>query len=243
MVSAAAEDHELASGAGGDRVLAAVLAAAGAGELPLDRAAVRAGRGGRQARLGGRADRGRSTAIWGSPAGSRTRRRGRDTRSWSPGCAWGRSGAIFGLEVSRLARSNAETQRLLEFCALTDTLVIDTDGVYDLKNFNDRLLLGLKSQMSEAELHIITARLQGAKRAAAERGELRFPLPVGYVYDEEGKTIIDPDEEVRAAIADVFKAFEQTGSAYGVGRRRSGAGGSRSAPTAGRGRASCAGGS
>jgi len=95
----------------------------------------------------------------------------------------GEVGAIFGLEVSRLARSNAETLRLLEFCALTDTLVIDTDGVYDLQNFNDRLLLGLKSQMSEAELHMITSRLQGAKRAAAERGELRFPLPVGYVHD------------------------------------------------------------
>jgi DNA invertase Pin-like site-specific DNA recombinase len=128
----------------------------------------------------------------------------------------GEVGAILGLEVSRLARSNAETQRLLEFCALTDTLVIDTDGVYDLKDFNDRLLLGLKGQMSEAELHIITSRLQGAKRAAAERGELRFPLPVGYVYDEEGQTIIDPDEEVQAAIADLFKAFERTGSAYGV---------------------------
>jgi DNA invertase Pin-like site-specific DNA recombinase len=71
-------------------------------------------------------------------------------------------------------------QRLLEFCALTDTLVIDTDGVYDLQDFNDRLLLGLKSQMSEAELHMITARLQGAKRAAAERGELRFPLAIGF---------------------------------------------------------------
>jgi len=130
----------------------------------------------------------------------------------------GEVGAIFGLEVSRLARSNAETQRLLEFCALTDTLVVDTDGVYDLKDFNDRLLLGLKSQMSEAELHMITSRLQGAKRAAAERGELRFPLPVGYVHDEEGQTIIDPDEEVRAAIADLFAAFEQTGSAYGAVR-------------------------
>ena len=128
----------------------------------------------------------------------------------------GEVGAIFGLEVSRLARSNAETQRLLEFCALTDTLVIDTDGVYDLQNFNDRLLLGLKSQMSEAELHMITSRLQGAKRAAAERGELRFPLPVGYVHDDEGQTIIDPDEEVQAAIGDLFCAFEQTGSAYGV---------------------------
>jgi DNA invertase Pin-like site-specific DNA recombinase len=128
----------------------------------------------------------------------------------------GEVGAILGLEVSRLARSSAETQRLLEFCALTDTLVIDTDGVYDLKDFNDRLLLGLKSQMSEAELHVISSRLQGAKRAAAARGELRFPLPVGFVYDDDGRTIIDPDEEVRAAIADVFGAFERTGSAYGV---------------------------
>jgi DNA invertase Pin-like site-specific DNA recombinase len=128
----------------------------------------------------------------------------------------GEVGAILGLEVSRLARSNAETQRLLEFCALTDTLVIDSDGIYDLKDFNDRLLLGLKSQMSEAELHMITSRLQGAKRAAAERGELRFPLPVGYVHDEEARTIIDPDEEVQAAIRDLFRAFEQTGSAYGV---------------------------
>ena len=128
----------------------------------------------------------------------------------------GEVGAIFGLEIARLARSSAELQRLLEFCALTDTLVIDADGIYDLQNFNDRLLLGLKSQMSEAELHIITSRLQGAKRAAAERGELRFPLPVGYVYDDEGLTVIDSDEEVRAAIADLFGAFEQTGSAYGV---------------------------
>jgi excisionase family DNA binding protein len=125
-------------------------------------------------------------------------------------------GAIFGLEISRLARSNADLQRLLEFCGLTDTLVVDTDGIYDLHDFNDRLLLGLKAQMSEAELHIITSRLQGAKRAAAERGELRFPLPVGYVYDEEGQTVMDPDEEVRAAIADLFGAFEKTGSAYGV---------------------------
>jgi len=128
----------------------------------------------------------------------------------------GEVGAIFGLEVSRLARSNADLQRLLEFCALTDTLVIDNDGIYDLHDFNDRLLLGLKAQMSEAELHIITSRLQGAKRAAAERGELRFPLPVGFVRDEEGVTVIDPDDEVRAAIADLLVAFEQTGSAYGV---------------------------
>jgi DNA invertase Pin-like site-specific DNA recombinase len=128
----------------------------------------------------------------------------------------GEVGAIFGLEVARLARSSAELQRLLEFCALTDTLVIDTDGVYDLQDFNDRLLLGLKSQMSEAELHMITARLQGAKRAAAERGELRFPLAIGFVFEEQGEWIVDPDEEVQAAVADLFCAFAQTGSAYGV---------------------------
>jgi DNA invertase Pin-like site-specific DNA recombinase len=128
----------------------------------------------------------------------------------------GEVGAIFGLEIARLARSSAELQRLLEFCGLTDTLVVDTDGIYDLQDFNDRLLLGLKAQMSEAELHIISSRLQGAKRAAAERGELRFPLPVGYVYDDEGQTVIDPDEEVQAAIADLFAAFAKTGSAYGV---------------------------
>ena len=128
----------------------------------------------------------------------------------------GEVGAIFGLEVSRLARSSADLQRLLELSALTDTLIVDADGIYDLHDFNDRLLLGLKGTMSEAELHILAGRLQGAKRAAAQRGELRFPLPVGYVHDDDGHTIIDPDQEVQAAIADLFRAFEQTGSAYGV---------------------------
>ncbi len=128
----------------------------------------------------------------------------------------GEVGAIFGLEVSRLARSSAETQRLLEYCGLTDTLVIDTDGIYDLREFNDQLVLGVKGQLAQAELHMMGVRLQGAKRHAAERGELHFPLPVGLVYETEGNTIIDPDEEVKAAIGDVFKAFWQTGSAYGV---------------------------
>jgi DNA invertase Pin-like site-specific DNA recombinase len=128
----------------------------------------------------------------------------------------GEAGAIFGLEVARLARNNAELLRLLEFCAVTDTLVVDTDGIYDLKDFNDRTILGLKAQWSEAELHIMASRLQGAKRHAAERGELRLPLPIGYLYDEEGSVILDPDEEVQAAVADLFKAFAQTGSAYGV---------------------------
>jgi len=128
----------------------------------------------------------------------------------------GEVGAIFGLEISRLARSTADLSRLLELARLTDTLVIDGDGVYDLTDFNDRMLLGLKGTMSEAELHLLAGRLQGAKRAAAERGELRTPLPVGYVYDDEGRCVMDPDAEVQAAIGDVFAHFAATGSAYGV---------------------------
>jgi DNA invertase Pin-like site-specific DNA recombinase len=128
----------------------------------------------------------------------------------------GEVGAIFGLEISRLARSSADLSRLLELARLTDTLLIDGDGVYDLTDFNDRLLLGLKGTMSEAELHLLAGRLQGAKRAAAARGELRTPLPVGYLHDDQGATLIDPDEEVAAAIADVFTAFTATGSAYRV---------------------------
>jgi DNA invertase Pin-like site-specific DNA recombinase len=128
----------------------------------------------------------------------------------------GEVGAILGLEVSRLARSSADLQRLLELCSLTDTLIIDSDGIYDLGSFNDRLLLGLKGTMSEAELHLLAGRLQGAKLAAAQRGELRFPLPVGYVYDDDGRTVIDPNEELRAAVADVFASFDARGSAYAV---------------------------
>jgi len=130
----------------------------------------------------------------------------------------GEVGAVFGLEVSRLARSTADLQRLLELCGLTETLIIDGDGVYDLAQFNDRLLLGLKGTMSEAELHILAGRLQGARRAAAARGELRVPLPVGLIYDDEDQVVLDPDEEVRAAIGDVFRCFEQTGSACAVVR-------------------------
>jgi excisionase family DNA binding protein len=128
----------------------------------------------------------------------------------------GEVGAVFGLEVSRLARSSAEFARLLELARLTDTLVIDTDGVYDLADINDRLLLGLKGSMSEVEIHLLMGRLQGAKRAAAGRGELRHPLPVGLVYDEDGQIVLDVDEQVRTAVADVFAEFAATGSAYGV---------------------------
>ncbi len=130
----------------------------------------------------------------------------------------GEVGAILGLEVSRLARNSADFQRLLEFCSLTDTLIIDADGIYDLRNFNDRLLLGLKGTMSEAELHILAGRLQESREAAARRGELRRALPVGYIYDDAGQIVIEANEEIRAAVADVFSTFTATGSAYGVVR-------------------------
>ena len=128
----------------------------------------------------------------------------------------GEVGAIFGIEISRLARSNAEVARLMEFAAITVTLLIDADGVYDPGDVNDRLLLGLKGTMGEVELHVMAQRLQASKKAAAARGELRTPLPVGYVHDEAGEVVIDPDAEVRAAVGDLFAAFAAAGSAYGV---------------------------
>jgi DNA invertase Pin-like site-specific DNA recombinase len=128
----------------------------------------------------------------------------------------GEVGAIFGIEISRLARSNAEVARLMEFAAITETLLIDADGVYDPADVNDRLLLGLKSTMGEVELHVMAQRLQASKKAAAARGELRTPLPVGYVHDELGEVVIDPDAEVQAAVGDLFAAFAAAGSAYGV---------------------------
>jgi DNA invertase Pin-like site-specific DNA recombinase len=128
-------------------------------------------------------------------------------------------GAVFALEASRLSRSCSDWHRLLEICALTATLLVDEDGCYDPADFNDQLLLGLKGTMSQAELHFIRARLQGGKRNKARRGELRFPLPVGYVYGEEpGSVLIDPDQEVCRAVELIFELFRQTGSAYGVVR-------------------------
>ena len=125
-------------------------------------------------------------------------------------------GAIFGIEITRLARSNADVARLAEFARITGTLLIDPDGVYDPADVNDRVLWGFKGTMGEMELHVMAQRLQANKRAAAERGELRTPLPVGYVHDDAGDVVIDPDAEVQAAIADVFAAFTACGSAYGV---------------------------
>src|ERR1044071_9739644 len=128
-------------------------------------------------------------------------------------------GAVFALEASRLSRSCSDWHRLLEICSLTGTLIVDADGCYDPADFNDQLLLGLKGTMSQAELHFIRARLQGGKRNKAQRGELRFPLPVGYVYgNEPGSVLFDPDAEVQSAVRLVFSLFRQTGSAYGVVR-------------------------
>jgi DNA invertase Pin-like site-specific DNA recombinase len=125
-------------------------------------------------------------------------------------------GAVFALEASRLARNSTDWHRLLELCAFTDTLIIDEDGCYSPADFNDQLLLGLKGTMSQAELHFLRGRLQGGKINKAKRGELRSPLPVGFVYDEEGRTVLDPDAEVQHAVRTLFAKFRQTGSAYGV---------------------------
>jgi len=130
----------------------------------------------------------------------------------------GEVGAVFGLEVSRLARSSADWHRLLELCGLFETLIVDEDGIYDLGDFNDRLVLGLKGTMSEAELHYLHSRLVEGKRAKAKKGELRTPLPVGYVHDEDGGVIQDPDEEIREAVVALFRAFRKAGTAYGAVR-------------------------
>src|SRR6184192_3600074 len=109
----------------------------------------------------------------------------------------GRAGIVLGLEVSRLARNNADWHRLLEICALSATLILDEDGLYDPCHFNDRLLLGLKGTMSEAELHVLRARLRGGIVNKARRGELEMPVPVGFVYDAAGRVTLDPDQRVQ----------------------------------------------
>src|SRR3974390_378017 len=131
--------------------------------------------------------------------------------------ALARVGLVLGLEVSRLARNNAEWYRLIDLAGLTDTLIGDGDGLYHPAVFNDRLLLGLKGTMSEAELHILRARLNGGIRNKAARGELRRGLPVGFVWGEEdGEGGFHPDEAVVTAIRTVFARFAETGSARRV---------------------------
>lgn len=157
----------------------------------------------------------------------------------------GKVGAVLGLESSRLARSCADWYRLLELAAVTRTLIVDEEGVYDPNHYNDRLLLGLKGTLSEAELHFLKQRMVGGRRNKAKRAAFHIRLPAGYVWDEEEEGIrLDPDERVRAAISLFFETFERLRTAVAVARhfeacrqpfpRRDGFGSLQAAPTWGR---------
>ena len=150
-------------------------------------------------------------------SGARTTNR-EDFKTLVGDVALGQVGAIFSLEASRLARSNQDWHRLLELCAISGTLVIDDDGCYDPAEFNDSLVLGMKGTFAQAELHIIRARLHGGKLNKANKGELRFPLPVGLVFDDD-KIVLDPDLEVQGAVRLVFELFAREGSAFAVVQR------------------------
>jgi DNA invertase Pin-like site-specific DNA recombinase len=126
----------------------------------------------------------------------------------------GRVGLVMGLEVSRLARNNADWARLLEICAITDTLILDEDGIYDPTDFNDRLLLNMKGTFSEVELHVLRSRLRGGALSKARRGEFKTRLPTGFVYDHHDKIIIDPDKQVQQSIRLFFDIFQRTGAAF-----------------------------
>jgi DNA invertase Pin-like site-specific DNA recombinase len=128
----------------------------------------------------------------------------------------GKAGIVMGLEVSRLARNCADWHRLLEICALSSTLILDEDGLYDPCHFNDRLLLGLKGTMSEAELHVLKARLRGGILSKAQRGELKMPLPVGLVYDPAQRVVLDPDKQLQNTLRHFFETFRRTGAACGL---------------------------
>lgn len=125
----------------------------------------------------------------------------------------GHAGIVLGLEVSRLARNSTDWHRLLEICALTDTLILDEDGIYNPSDFNDRLLLGLKGTMSDAELHVLRARLRGGILNQARRGALKAALPIGLMYDASNNVVLDPDGQVRQSITHLFETFVRTGSA------------------------------
>lgn len=128
----------------------------------------------------------------------------------------GEVGAVFALEASRLSRSQADWHKLLDICALTDTLVIDHDGVYNPNDFNDRVILGFKGTWSHTELHGLRLRLHGANLHKAQKGELRCTPPTGYVYDTGGQLVLDPDEGVVATIKLLFEQFRRLGSAFKV---------------------------
>src|SRR5271166_940853 len=128
----------------------------------------------------------------------------------------GHVGLVLGVEMSRLARSCRDWHQLLEICALFDTLIADVDGVYDPANYNDRLLLGLKGTMSEAELHILKARMLAGRNAKARRGELNKPLPMGYLRRPSGEVAFDPDEQAQGVIRLVFELFQRLRTVSGV---------------------------
>jgi DNA invertase Pin-like site-specific DNA recombinase len=125
----------------------------------------------------------------------------------------GEAGIVLGLEVSRFARNSTDWHRLLEICALTDTLILDEDGIYNPAHFNDRLLLGLKGTMSEAELHVLRARLDGGILNKARRGELVIRPPLGFIYNSEGQLVLDPDQQIQQTLRSLFETFRRSGSA------------------------------
>jgi DNA invertase Pin-like site-specific DNA recombinase len=151
-------------------------------------------------------------------SGSQSHNR-QDFRTLLADVSLGEVGAVLALEASRLARSNTDWYRLIELCSLTGTLLLDEDGCYDPADFNDALLLGLKGTMSAAELHFLRGRLQGGKRNKAQRGELRFPVPVGLSWRDDDKIVLDPDAEVQGAVRLIFHFFHKMGSAYGVAQQ------------------------
>ncbi|MCP4825593.1 MAG: recombinase family protein, partial [Shimia sp.] len=130
--------------------------------------------------------------------------------------AMGQVGIVMGLEISRLARNNADFQQLLQLCGTNNTLIYDADALYDLMRLNDRLVLGFKGTMSDAELFTIRARLQGGALSKAARGELRTKLPIGFVYSEAGQVALDPDRQVQQTIELFFQMFGKLGSSIGV---------------------------
>lgn len=125
----------------------------------------------------------------------------------------GKVGLVLGLEVSRLARNSSDWHHLLEICALTSTFILDEDGLYDPSTFNDRLLLGLKGTMSEAELYVLRARLQGGILNKARRAALKLHLPIGFCYTEDDRIVLDPNHQVQDTIGYLFRTFRQTGTA------------------------------
>ena len=208
------EGHRSAPPAAGGGVCAPVDTASGRAQRRVLGTAVRAAESGRSS-WAGRLRRCRSSMR--TRAGRASSTEGRiGFKELVAEVGLGHVGLVLALEVSRFARSSADWHQLLDLCALTGTLIADADGVYSPAEFNDRLLLGLKGTMSEAELHLIRARLDGGLRNKAERGELRLALPVGLDRDDDDRIVLCPDEQVRHAIERVFVLWPRVGSARQV---------------------------